>query len=133
MVPAARRHPESYRGFALFRVLILVISLFAGPALASGYTGHPGYAAFEARMVSEHGFKREELRRWFDAAERKDSILEAIARPAEKRLSWGEYRKLFITAARIDGGIAFWRDNAVALSRAAETYGVAPEVVVAII
>ena len=63
----------------MFRALILLISLLAGPALASGYTGHPGYAAFEARMVSEHGFTREELRRWFDAAERKDGILEAIS------------------------------------------------------
>ena len=71
MVLAARRHSESYRGFALFRVLILIIALFAGPALASGYTDHARYAAFEARMVNEHGFKREELRRWFDAAERK--------------------------------------------------------------
>ena len=84
-------------------------------------------------MVGEHGFKREELRRWFDAAERKESILEAIARPAEKRLTWGEYRKIFITPARVDGGIAFWRDNAAVLARAADTYGVAPEVVVAII
>ena len=133
MLPAAWRHPGSYRGFALFRVLILFIALLAGPALASGYTDHAGYAAFEARMVAEHGFEREELRRWFDAAERKESILEAIARPAEKRLSWGEYRKIFVTPARVDGGIAFWRDNAAELARAAETYGVAPEVVVAII
>ena len=107
--------------------------MFAGQALAAGYTTHPGYAAFEARMVNEHGFSPEELRRWFDAAERKDAILEAIARPAEKRLSWGEYRKLFITPSRIDGGVAFWRKNARDLDRAASTYGVAPEVVVAII
>jgi membrane-bound lytic murein transglycosylase B len=117
----------------LSRALILLLFLFAGEALAAGYTTHPGYAAFEARMVSAHGFTPDELRRWFDAAQRKDSILEAIARPAEKRLSWGEYRKIFITPARVDGGIAFWRDNAVQLARAARTYGVAPELVVAII
>jgi len=125
--------PEFYRGQALYRVLIVLLTLFAGQTLAAGYTTHPGYAAFEARMIDEHGFTRDELRRWFDSAERKDGILEAIARPAEKRLSWGEYRKLFITQSRIDGGIAFWRENAASLARAKETYGVSPEVVVAII
>ena len=65
-------------------------------------------------MVKEHGFNAQDLRRIFSSAERKDSILEAIARPAEKRLSWGEYRKIFMTDARIDGGVEFWRQNAAA-------------------
>lgn len=114
-------------------VALLVSALLASAALASGYVSHPAYPAFEQRMVQEHGFKPAELRRLFEQAERQDAILEAIARPAEKRLSWGEYRKLFITAARVDGGVAFWRANSAELARAAERFGVAPEIVVAII
>jgi membrane-bound lytic murein transglycosylase B len=115
------------------RILVLLLSLIAVPVMASGYTAHPAYIAFEQRMIGEHGFAADELRRWFAAAERKDSILEAIARPAEKRLSWGEYRKIFVTPARIDGGVAFWRQNKDELARAAAQFGVPPEVVVAII
>lgn len=115
------------------RLFFLVFFLVSTTALAGGYTTHAAYPAFEARLIEQHGFTREELQQWFSAAERKDSILEAISRPAERRLSWGEYRRIFITPARIDGGIAFWRANAAALERAATTYGVPPEVVVAII
>lgn len=118
-------------------IRLLAIAFFGmilpAVAFASGYTSHPGYPAFEARMIQEHGFKAAELRGIFAQAERKDAILEAIARPAEKRLTWGEYRKLFITQARIDGGVEFWRANQAELARAAERFGVAPEVVVAII
>ncbi|MFM7783589.1 MAG: lytic murein transglycosylase B, partial [Gammaproteobacteria bacterium] len=114
-------------------VALLVLALLAHATLASGYVSHPAYPAFEQRMVQEHGFKPAELRRLFAQAERKDAILEAIARPAEKRLTWGEYRKLFITPARIDGGVAFWRANSAELARAGERFGVAPEIVVAII
>ena len=121
------------RGTALFRFLAPLLLLITMQAFANGYVDHAGYAAFEKRMVEDHGFTPQQLREWFGAAERKDTILEAISRPAERRLSWGEYRKIFITPARVDGGIAFWRANAADLERAGATYGVAPEVIIAII
>lgn len=117
----------------MFRILALLISLVAADAFASGYVAHPAYPAFEAKMIREHGFKAGELRELFGKAERKDAILEAIARPAEKRLTWGEYRRIFITPARIDGGVAFWRENHELLAAAAKRFGVDPEIVVAII
>ena len=117
----------------MFRILVLLLSLLAAGAYASGYVSHPAYPAFEAKMIREHGFQAAELRRLLGQAERKDAILEAIARPAEKRLTWGEYRKIFITRARIDGGVAFWRENQDVLAQAAKRFGVDPEVVVAII
>jgi membrane-bound lytic murein transglycosylase B len=121
------------RELTVFRILLVSLSLLATSAFGAGYASHPAYPAFEAKMVQEHGFKAEELRRLLGDAERKDSILEAIARPAEKRLTWGEYRKIFITQARIDGGVAFWRENKDVLAQAAKRFGVDPEVVVAII
>jgi len=117
----------------VLRVVFLLLVLIAPQALASGYEAHPQYAAFETKMTREHGFEAAELRRLFAQAERKDSILEAIARPAERRLTWGEYRALFLTSARISGGVAFWRANAADLARAAQRYGVPPEIIVAII
>jgi membrane-bound lytic murein transglycosylase B len=130
----AIHHPYVSRGRSLLRTLYLPL-LFLLPLVvrAEGYASHPAYPAFEARMVSEHGFDAARLRALFSQAERKDSILEAIARPAEKRLSWGEYRALFLTDARISGGVEFWRANEPALTRAAARFGVPPEVIVAII
>ena len=126
--------PRLCRGFSLVRSLYLsLLLLLPALALAQGYVSHPDYPAFEARMVRQHGFSAAELRALFGRAERKESILEAIARPAEKRLSWGEYRALFLTDARIRGGVDFWRANEPALSRATAQFGVPPEVIVAII
>ena len=39
------------------------------------------------------------------------SILDAISKPAEKTLTWADYRKIFITPERIEAGANFWREN----------------------
>jgi len=69
----------------------------------------------------------------FNEAQRREDILELMRKPAEKRLEWYEYRKIFLTPGRIDGGVDFWRENADVLARAESTFGVAPQVIVAII
>ncbi|MFC6670098.1 lytic murein transglycosylase B [Marinobacterium aestuariivivens] len=66
-------------------------------------------------------------------AERQESILKVMSRPAEKRLNWGEYRQIFIEQKRIDQGVEFWREHADTLARAEREYGVPAEIIVAII
>jgi membrane-bound lytic murein transglycosylase B len=56
-----------------------------------------------------------------------------MSKPAEKRLQWYEYRKIFLTQSRIDGGVEFWHRNADALRDAARVFGVAPQIIIAII
>jgi len=84
-------------------------------------------------LVAEHEFDRLQLENLFAAAERKQSILDAISRPAERTLEWKDYRKIFMTDDRIDGGVTFWNENSEALTRAQQRFGVAAEYVVAII
>lgn len=60
-------------------------------------------------------------------------VLEAIARPAEKKKNWQEYRKIFITDKRLQQGLEFWSENASILAAAERKYGVPPEIIVAII
>lgn len=88
---------------------------------------------FIGHMASDYGFDAVALARTFDQVKRLDRIIELIAKPAEKVKPWHEYRAIFITDKRIREGAAFWRANEAAVRRAAETYGVAPEVIVAII
>ena len=88
--------------------------------------------AFIGQMVAKHQFDKTELDALFETVEIKQDILKKIASPSEG-LPWYKYRKIFLTDARIDAGVQFWRDNAAALAAAEQQYGVPPEIIVAII
>lgn len=113
----------------------LGLALAATHAVAqdSSYAKHPLTAPFIAEMSEESGFLSEPLQAVFANAERKQAILDAISRPAERVKLWKEYRPIFITQSRVDKGVEFWDKNAEALKRAEEEYGVPAEVIVAII
>ncbi len=88
--------------------------------------------AFINKMVTSHQFDKFELNELFEAVEINQDILKKISTPAEG-LPWYKYRKIFLTDARIKGGIKFWRENAVALAVVERETGVPPEIIVAII
>ncbi|MBD2835606.1 lytic murein transglycosylase B [Pseudomonas sp. JM0905a] len=105
----------------------------AAPALSGDYEGSPQVAEFVAEMTRDYGFAGEQLVDLFREVERKQSILDAISRPAERVKPWKEYRPIFITPARIQKGVTFWNQHADALARAEKEYGVPAQVIVAII
>ena len=84
-------------------------------------------------LVDEHQLDRSALEAVLASARHEKSVIEAISRPAERRLEWHEYREIFLQPLRVRRGVSFWNDNKEALDRAYEEYGVAPEVIVAII
>ena len=96
-------------------------------------TGQKNVAAFIDEMVTKHAFDRDALQTLLGQAEIKQSILDLISAPAEKKLTWAEYRKIFITPERVAAGAAFWRDNEVMLQRIATETGVPVEMLVGII
>lgn len=69
----------------------------------------------------------------FREVERKQAILDAISRPAERVKQWKEYRPMFITDTRIARGVDFWRQHEAALARAEQEYGVPAQIIVSII
>ena len=93
----------------------------------------PGVAAFIDEMVSAHDFSRDALRTLLSQAEIKSSIIKKISTPAERTLSWAEYRKIFITKERINAGVTFWRENHEMLERIKRETGVTIEMIVGII
>lgn len=118
------------------RFLIAALGIASGllATLAhADYRQSPEAQEFVDAMVAEHGFERAELMALFAKVEKSTSILEAIARPAEKTKSWAEYRKLFLTKERIDQGVAFWREHHSAFRKAERELGVPAEYIVAII
>ena len=88
--------------------------------------------AFIDKMVSAHHFDAAKLHELFAAVEIKDDILKRISSPAEG-LPWYKYRKIFMTEARIDGGVKFWRENEAALTAVEKQTGVPAQIIVAII
>ena len=132
---AMRRFRLSLR---LIRTYLVPCSVFLAPVAcattvpASNYGAHPQANAFVADMVERYQMSRPELEALMADAQRRQSILDAMARPAESK-PWFEYRPIFLKPSRIEGGVAFWSDNAVILDSAAQHFGVDPRVIVAII
>lgn len=117
------------------RLLILGLSIFSASsfAAADNYAEHPAALAVIDELVAEEGFEREELLAVFAEAKRKDKILEAMSRPAEKVKPWHEYRAIFLTEQREKEGVAFFEKHRETFMRAEKEFGVPAEVILAII
>lgn len=118
-----------------FLSLLALCALFVAttPAIAGDYSDNPDLQAVVDELAREYGIDRDATRALLGSATRKQAILDAIARPAEKALSWAEYRPRFVEDKRIQQGLEFWATYAAALARAEKTYGVEQEFIVAII
>jgi membrane-bound lytic murein transglycosylase B len=122
-----------------WRVLLLVFfastpaaPLIAG-APAAGYATHPDAQTFIAELVATEGFDAAALRRLFAQVRPQPKVIAAMSRPLQIPPKWYEYFPQFLSEARVDGGVAFSRENEVALARAQAEFGVPAEVIVAII
>jgi membrane-bound lytic murein transglycosylase B len=105
-------------------LMFLCVSAFAAE--------HPGTEEFVKRAASEYGLPEQEVRDLLEQAEYKQSIIDAISRPAEGK-PWHQYRPIFLTGKRIKGGVEFWKKNRELIASASKEFGVDEEVIVAII
>lgn len=129
--------PSSRRIYRLLLSLSLASGLsgtHAGLALAGepAFSTRPDVSGFIDRMVMDHAFDRDGLAGLLDQVAPREDIIAAISRPAESK-PWYKYRPIFLTPERIRQGAEFMAANAGALARAETVYGVAPEIVTAII
>lgn len=113
--------------------LIVIVYAFLPLRVVAADNDLPGIEGFIDEMTVQHGFDKNELNQLFTEIEVKENILRAISRPAEKSKPWYEYRRIFLTPEHIQGGVSFWELNQHSLARAQEVFGVAPEVIVAIL
>ena len=104
------------------------------PANASvNYAERADVKQFIDEMVKQHKFDRAFLEKKFATAKRLDNVLESIAKPAEKELTWKQYRPIFVTSKRSTKGKAFMHKHKDTLKRAEKRYGVPVEIIAAII
>jgi membrane-bound lytic murein transglycosylase B len=118
----------------LFRVALVVTAFWSAIACADpNYAANSSAAAVIDALVEEEAFDRASLEAVFADARRKDSILKAMSRPAEKTKAWYEYRAIFLTDKRRTQGLEFYAKHRETLARAEQEMGVPAEVIVAII
>ena len=127
------RHPRRSVLLAASALLLSVSSALTSAEKSANYLQHPLAKGFVDEVVAEGKFKRADVEALLASATRKDSILEAIARPAEKTKTWAEYRPIFVNDRSIDGGVAFYKTHAATLERAEKEYGVSRYIILAII
>ena len=108
-------------------------ALIGSQIVSAGYDKHERFNEFANELKKEHGISIEQTAAWLKDAERLDSVLKAIARPAEKTKTWADYRKIFLTEKRISKGKQFIEDNAELLGKAEKEFGVPKEIIASII
>jgi len=116
-----------------FRAMLLLSLFSICISVQADYANHEKAKPFIDDLVEKHGFTRLEIVEALSGAERKESILKAIARPAEKTLNWAKYSKIFLTEQRTSKGLKFIDQYSEALARAESTFGVPKEIITAII
>lgn len=117
----------------LISALLLSLFFCFNNAFASNLNERDDIKQFIDEMVSEHRFDKKQLQEWFSKTALQPKIIEAISRPAEKKLKWHEYRKIFIKPNRIEKGVTFWNTHKETLARAEKEYGVPAHIITAII
>ncbi len=92
----------------------------------------PAVREFAAQLAREDGLKEADVLAVLAGAEKRQSILDAISRPAEGK-AWKDYRPIFLTDKRVDDGIAFVNANRELLDKVSAEYGVPIGIIAAII
>jgi membrane-bound lytic murein transglycosylase B len=115
------------------RAPLLALALLAAAPARPLDLAREDVRVFAEEMKGKHGFDAA----WLDAvladAEIQPRIIELMTKPAEAVMPWHAYRNHFLTAERIDAGVAFWAAHRGVVARVAEETGVAPHVIVGIL
>ncbi|MFK8020322.1 MAG: lytic murein transglycosylase B [Pseudomonadales bacterium] len=132
--------PTQQRYTALATCFLLCAMFFAGLLSANESAGKSTgddverrRHAFITEVSAKHHISTAELSDLLGKAVIKDDILAAISKPVERTYDWTRYKKIFIQDSRIEAGRQFMLDNAPALTRAEERWGVPAEIITAII
>jgi membrane-bound lytic murein transglycosylase B len=123
---------NSIRCAPLFAILLSSIPAIAADTSAVNLN-QTNVVTFIDEMVEEHDFDRKALNAVLARAQIKQTIIKKISTPAERTLTWAEYRKIFITKERINVGATFWLENNEMLERIELETGVPIEMLVGII
>jgi membrane-bound lytic murein transglycosylase B len=117
-------------------VALLLIATTSG-ALAetrAPYLQRAEVQQFIDDLTAQHGFERQRIERWFSNARYSPAVERYMQPPiAFGQRNWFDYRARYLDDARVESGVAFMRNNQIAMDRAQSEFGVPPQIIAAII
>ncbi len=123
---------HNFRYVSVYSFLIFFLLAPASLSLALDWREYPAVRDFIDYMVAKHNFSADELHYIFRRAEIREKVITGMDSPREA-VPWYRYRQQFVTAFGAKRGAKFWKKYARSVDSAANQYGVAPEIIVAII
>jgi len=123
----------SFTGACAAFLLAPVLALTSQSLSAQEFLERESVRQYLSDISAEHPLEQAQLGAWFAQLNPQQSILDAISRPAERVLSWAEYRAIFYTDRRITEGKAFYEAHEALLKNAERQFGVPAHVITAII
>ena len=119
---------------ATLRAPLLALALAAAAPIAWPLDlAREDVRAFADEMRAKHGFEAAWLDGILADAASQPRIIELMMKPAEAVMPWHEYRDHFLTAERIDAGVAFWTEHREDIAAVEKSTGVASHVIVGIL
>jgi membrane-bound lytic murein transglycosylase B len=82
--------------------------------------------------AKKYAIPESRIRETLDKALYRQSIVNAMSRPAEATKTWAQYRPIFVTDSRINQGRVHLSDNNASLEKVSRQYGVPSEIIVSI-
>ncbi len=121
------------------RALLVALAMMATARGAGAKTRTPYLQRAEVQqfideLLTQHGFDRPRIERWFASARYLPAVERYMQPPiAFGQRNWLDYRARYLDEARVQSGALFSRNYQEALQRAQQQFGVPPEIIAAII
>ncbi len=113
----------------IFSTLLLVLVISS----AQAQIDQNEVNSFIQKFSEKHSISVDEVKSILKKATYQEEIVKKISRPAEGTMTWGRYRKIFVTEERAQAGIEFWKAHEATLNKVSEETGVSIEVILGII
>ena len=112
---------------------VIFLSLIFNLSIFGDYSNHIDSKIVIDELVSKHGFDESYVIEVLKNAEKREEMLQSVAKPAEKTKTWDEYKAIFIKTKRIRDGKKFISKNITTLEKAEKEFGVPKEIITAIL
>lgn len=115
-------------------ITVLLLSSSLGACSHHQAIQSPSKALVDSFIQTQQqkGFTADETKIFLKQAKFNQEALNAISRPWEAK-PWYQYYPIFLTEKRLQAGLRFWNEHKATIEKAANTYQVDPQIIVAII